>query len=80
MMDIKVGFNNMRASIVYHGGDELCICGWEAICAKPGHGVVVGPIVSCQVMKHTYQPNSDLWSNVLCPKETLQQKVSMYAK
>jgi hypothetical protein len=52
MMDIKVGFNNMRASIVHHGGDELCTCGCEAICANLGHRAVVGPIVSCQVAKH----------------------------
>jgi hypothetical protein len=58
----------MRASIVHHGGDELCTCGCEAICANLGHRAIVGPIVSCQVAKHTYQPNSDLWSNVLCPK------------
>jgi hypothetical protein len=54
-MEIKVGFNNMRASIVHQGGDEpFCICGCETICANPKHGVVVGPIVSCQAMKHTY--------------------------
>jgi len=54
---------------VHHGGDELCTHGCEAICANLGHGVIASPIVSCQVTKHTYQPNFDLWSNVLCPKE-----------
>jgi hypothetical protein len=69
MMDIKVGFNNMKASIVHHAGDELSTRGCETICVNPGHRAVVGPIVSCQVTKHTYQPNFDLWSNVLCPKK-----------
>jgi hypothetical protein len=62
-MDIKVGFNNMRASIVHHGGDELCTCGCEAICANLGHRAVVGPIVSCQVAKHL---PTQFWFVVKC--------------
>jgi len=70
MMDIKVGFNNMRASIVHHGGDvELCTCGCEVICANPRHGLAIGPTMPCQAAKHMYQTNSNLWSNSLRPKK-----------
>jgi hypothetical protein len=55
MMEIKVGFYNMKASNVHQGYDvPFCTCGCEAICANPGHGIAIGPIVSCQALKHTY--------------------------
>jgi hypothetical protein len=75
MLDIKARFNNTRASIVYHGGQdgEFCTCGCEAICANPGHRTIVGTVVSCQAIKHTSQSTFDLWSNLLCPKEMGQK-------
>jgi hypothetical protein len=69
-MDIKVGFNNMKVSIVHHRGDvEFCTCGCEVVCANPRHGLEIGPTMPCQVTKHMYQTNSDLLSNLLCPKK-----------
>ncbi len=69
MMDIKVGFNNMKASFLHHGGDEFCTCGCEAICANPGHRTTIGPTMSCQEVNILTNSNFDLWSNLLCPKE-----------
>jgi hypothetical protein len=47
IMDIKVGFNNMKASFLHHGGDEFFTYGCEAICANPKHRATVGPTMSC---------------------------------
>jgi hypothetical protein len=67
---INVGFNNMRVSIVHHKSDvEFCTCGCEVVCANPRHGLTIGPTMPCQVAKHMYQTNFNLWSNLLCPKE-----------
>jgi hypothetical protein len=69
-MEIKVGFNNMRASNVHQGGDvPFCTCGYETICANPGHGATVGPVMSRQAMKHTYQSIFELWEKILCLRE-----------
>jgi hypothetical protein len=75
MLDIKARFNNMKASIVYHGGQDgkFCTCGCEAICANLGHKIIVGTIVSCRAIKHTYQSTFDLWLNLLNPKELGQK-------
>jgi hypothetical protein len=75
MLDIKARFNNMKASIVYHGGqdDIFCTCECEAIYANLRHKIIVGTIVSCQATKHTYQSTFDLWLILLNPKELGQK-------
>jgi hypothetical protein len=75
MLDIKARFNNTRASVVYHGGEdgEFCTCGHEAICANPGHKTIVGTIVSCQPIEHIYQSTYGLRSNLLCKKKMDQK-------
>ncbi len=55
---------------MHHKGDvEFYICGCEVVCANPRHGLAIGPTMPSQIAKHMYQTNSDLWSNLLCPKE-----------
>jgi hypothetical protein len=57
----------MRASNVHQGGDvPFCTCGCEAICTNPWHGATIGPIMSCQTMKRTYQSIYELWEKILC--------------
>ncbi len=75
MLDIKTRFKNMGASTMYHGSqdDKFCTCGCKTICANPWHKTIVSTIVSCQTIKHTYQSTSDLWLNLLCPKEMDQK-------
>ncbi len=52
---------------MHQGGDvPFCTCGCEAICTNPWHGATIGPIMSCQTMKRTYQSIYELWEKILC--------------
>ena len=69
MIEIKVGFNNLRAPTVHQQGlNSPCACACETICGNPIDGAGQGQGVSCQATYHTYKGCSDLWEKFLCPK------------
>jgi hypothetical protein len=69
MIEIKVGFNNLRAPTVHQEGlNSPCACCCETICGNPINGAGQGQGVSCQATYHTYKSCSDLWEKFLCPK------------
>ena len=69
MIEIKVGFNNMRTQAVHQQGlNSPCACSCESICGNPINGAGQGQGVSCQVGYHTYKSCSDLWEMFYVPK------------
>ncbi len=69
MIEINLGFNNMRASSVHHRlQNSTCTCGCLSLCANPPFGTFQQGIISYQVASHTFEKALDLWQKNLCPK------------
>ena len=69
MIEINVGFNNLRAPIVHQQDlNSPCACCYESICGNPINEAGQGQGVSCQTTYHTYKSSSSSWEKFLYPK------------
>jgi hypothetical protein len=68
MVEITLGWNNMRAVNVHiSNGDLACSCGCATMCGMPTSGDGASGPVQCQSLAHTYKQSTKLWERTLCP-------------
>jgi hypothetical protein len=69
IVEIKVKFNNMCASVVHHGlQNSIYKCACFSLCANPINGNFGLATITCQATSHTFAKIFNLWGRPYAPK------------